>query len=345
MFIALIVITSVSIGILIGTAWETSDSKIKIIQFGLLDNNLETAVDEFSEADISVPHFTTGNIGSETLIVEIGDYDCELCSSFHNTTFNELLKKDIEFGFVDYPTDDLTFVLSHASYCIAEQGEEKYWEFRDIIYKDSSMPMDQIISKLNINARDFDACQDSHKYLQLLTEFTYYAREFNVASLPTFLIFNNDTVYSVEGDATLEVFENFDNAEKFDVTPPECVGDPQFCYLGNVTSIVDGDTLKVDHQSIRLSVVDSPERNEPYFDEATNFLSDICSNRLAMVDIDDGQVGGSFGRLLATVWCLDGDEWVNANSSAINSDYSSVFPRFCDVSEISTTEWGQNDCY
>ena len=43
--------------------------------------------------------------------------------------------------------------------------------------------------------------------------------------------------------------------------------------VGNVTYIVDGDTLDINGIRIRLSLVDTPERGQPGFREAKEFVS------------------------------------------------------------------------
>ncbi len=61
-------------------------------------------------------------------------------------------------------------------------------------------------------------------------------------------------------------------------------------FQGKVTRIIDGDTLEVDDRRIRLALVDTPERNEPGYQEATQFTASLCLvGSTAYLDIDDGQ--------------------------------------------------------
>jgi len=84
---------------------------------------------------------------------------------------------------------------------------------------------------------------------------------------------------------------------------PNCLGNAG-CIAGYVTQHIDGDTLKVYGKSIRLVLVDAPENGESGFAEASNFISNTCPlNSFVIVDEDDLQTGGSFGRIIGVVHC------------------------------------------
>ena len=73
----------------------------------------------------------------------------------------------------------------------------------------------------------------------------------------------------------------------------ECKGSAD-CFRGIVTEIVDGDTLDVNNVRIRLSMVNTPERGEPGYNEATELTESVCPvGGTALVDEDDGQKEGS----------------------------------------------------
>jgi len=95
-----------------------------------------------------------------------------------------------------------------------------------------------------------------------------------------------------------------------------------------VNYVVDGDTLDVDDIRIRLVLVDTPERGHSGYDEAKEFLSALCLDSHALVDEDDHQTQGSYGRILAVVYCDD----ANANAALVNQGYG--FWTYCDVSEF-----------
>ncbi len=83
----------------------------------------------------------------------------------------------------------------------------------------------------------------------------------------------------------------------------ECSGSAS-CSEGIVTKIIDGDTIDVDYLTIRFSLINSPEFGESGYEAATLFTAEMCPvGSRVLVDEDDGQTSGSFGRQIAKVFC------------------------------------------
>jgi len=118
----------------------------------------------------------------------------------------------------------------------------------------------------------------------------------------------------------------------------QCRGDAA-CYSGQVTEIVDGDTLKVDGDSIRLALASAPEEYDEGGKAATMFLEDACPvGSTVLVDEDDGQQEGSYGRLVGVVYC----NGQNLNQALLDSDNGYLSAEFCNASEFAATEWAQS---
>jgi len=110
---------------------------------------------------------------------------------------------------------------------------------------------------------------------------------------------------------------------------------------GKVTYVVDGDTLDINGIRIRLSLVDTPERGQEGYQEAKNFVIDLCLKKEAQVDIDDGQRRGDrYGREIGIVYC-DG---INLNAELINNNLASIYMEYCDISEFSNEKWAKQYC-
>ncbi|WP_458742962.1 thermonuclease family protein [Candidatus Nitrosocosmicus sp. T] len=112
-------------------------------------------------------------------------------------------------------------------------------------------------------------------------------------------------------------------------------------FSGTVSRVIDGDTLDVltregDTITIRLALIDAPERNEPGFNEAKNFITEQCLNKNAEVDPDNMQ-GLTYGRTVAVVYC----EGVNVNEVILDNNLADIYQSFCDVSEFADTNWAQ----
>ena len=119
------------------------------------------------------------------------------------------------------------------------------------------------------------------------------------------------------------------------VIGPQCRGTAA-CFTDAVTHIVDGDTLDVGSTRIRLTLVNSPEVGQPGYAEAKEFTNRTCPvGTQALVDEDDGQTGGSYGRMVALVYC----QGTNLNAELLRSGNAVLVPDFCAVSEFADDAW------
>jgi len=108
------------------------------------------------------------------------------------------------------------------------------------------------------------------------------------------------------------------------------------CFNGTVTKITDGDTLEVNNISIRLALIDAPEYNEVGGNEAREFALSICPvGSTALVDEDDNQTGGSYGRTVGVVYCNEN----NINEELVENGFATIDERFCEVSEFADEDW------
>ena len=119
------------------------------------------------------------------------------------------------------------------------------------------------------------------------------------------------------------------------VSPEICTG-KTMCISGKVKSIVDGDTLYVDTYKVRLSLVNSPEKGQAGFSEATAFTKKMCPvGSAVIVDQDDKQPFDSFKRMVGKVYCSD----KNLNSELLVSGHASVLKKYCSKSEFGGEDW------
>jgi len=124
--------------------------------------------------------------------------------------------------------------------------------------------------------------------------------------------------------------------ESTNILPQECSGTAR-CITGTVTSVIDGDTIKVDGQSIRFALASAPELSGYGGGvEATEFIQTICPvGSEVLVDEDDGQTQGSYGRIIGVIYC----NGMNLNSELLDADLGYMEFRFCDISEFGNEYW------
>ena len=114
------------------------------------------------------------------------------------------------------------------------------------------------------------------------------------------------------------------------------------CFIGKVTEVTDGDTIKVQGAAIRLALTSTPELHESGGINAREYTLSTCPvGSIATVDEDDGQKEGSFGRTVAVVYC--GDKLLNA--AILDSKLGVISKEFCGKSEFGTEDWAKrNGC-
>jgi micrococcal nuclease len=111
--------------------------------------------------------------------------------------------------------------------------------------------------------------------------------------------------------------------------------------VGNVTYVVDGDTLDIDEIRVRLSLVNTPERGQPGFKEAKDFFNTLCLGKKGELDVDDGQRRGDrYGREIGVVYC-DG---ININEKLMDNALADILTEYCDTSEFANEIWATPSC-
>ena len=117
----------------------------------------------------------------------------------------------------------------------------------------------------------------------------------------------------------------------------DCMGTAK-CFAGIVSEVIDGDTLKVNGESIRFSLSSAPELKGFGGIESKNFIETLCPvGSTVIVDEDDGQILGSYGRIIGLVYCND----VILNQELLDANLGYLEERFCDSSEFEVTTWAQ----
>jgi micrococcal nuclease len=117
----------------------------------------------------------------------------------------------------------------------------------------------------------------------------------------------------------------------------ECSGNAR-CFSGKVTQVIDGDTIRINEHSIRFALSSAPELGQSNGEEAREFIDTICPvGSVALVDEDDGQTEGSYGRIVAVIYCNDR----NLNSELLDANLGHIASEFCSKSEFSSSVWAQ----
>jgi len=112
-------------------------------------------------------------------------------------------------------------------------------------------------------------------------------------------------------------------------------------FEGIVNHIVDGDTLDINDNRIRLALVNTPERGQEGYMKAKKLVQSLCLNKKGEVDIDDGQRRGDrYGREVGVVYC-DG---INLNKALMENNLATIYTQYCAISEFSQDNWAKSFC-
>jgi len=121
------------------------------------------------------------------------------------------------------------------------------------------------------------------------------------------------------------------------LTQDGCSGHAR-CFSGKVTQVIDGDTIRINEHSIRFALASAPELGQTNGEKAREFIDKICPvGSEALVDEDDGQTEGSYGRIVAVIYC----NGMNLNAELLDANLGHIASEFCQVSEFSSSLWAQ----
>lgn len=97
--------------------------------------------------------------------------------------------------------------------------------------------------------------------------------------------------------------------------------------VARVAYVIDGDTIEIaSGERVRLLGVDTPEMDECYYQEATNFARDVMNGRAVRLEADVTD-RDQYGRLLRQVFVADetGEE-THVNYELVARGYAEVLP-------------------
>ena len=119
---------------------------------------------------------------------------------------------------------------------------------------------------------------------------------------------------------------------------PVCQG----CQTGTITRYIDGDTLYIDNKRVRLSLINTPERDEDGYHESLKFATEFCPLGIKIwYNQDAGYLGTSSSvGVVAEVLCHN----ESLNGALVINDHATIIKRHCDTSEFRQRSWAMSAC-
>ena len=192
---------------------------------GQVEQQTQAIESEYQISSMNIPPVLGLETASVT-IIEMGDYQCEMCKRWNDNTRPKIIENFIDTGkanlvFIDLPilgSDSLT--AAEASYCANDQG--KYWDYHVTLYNyqghmnsgwASSDRLKAIAFNLDMNMDEFEECLDSSKYEERIKFNAKKAKSGGANSTPTFIIVNSvGEQQKIIGAQPYSVFESVLNS-------------------------------------------------------------------------------------------------------------------------------------
>ncbi|MBI4209001.1 MAG: thermonuclease family protein [Deltaproteobacteria bacterium] len=116
-------------------------------------------------------------------------------------------------------------------------------------------------------------------------------------------------------------------------TTTTTVNDGSAIQLIRVIRVIDGDTVELEGgDRVRYVGVDTPERGDPFFDEATNRNRELVEGQIIALKICAGEPKDHYGRWLG--WVYKGPSLVNAELIREGLGYLMIIPP-CGLDKVS----------
>jgi len=121
-------------------------------------------------------------------------------------------------------------------------------------------------------------------------------------------------------------------------TNTDCSGNAM-CLKGKITNIIDGDTIDIEDTRVRLALTSTPELELLEGIEAKKFVEETCPiGSDVLVDEDDGQIEGSYGRIIGKVLC----QGIILNEKILEKGFGEINTFYCAQSEFYDESWAKN---
>jgi len=146
-----------------------------------------------------------GDPNAPVTIIEFSDYECPYCKSYFQNTFPDIKKEYVDTGKVkvvyrDFPLsfhDPMATTEAIAAECVRKEGgDEKYFEFHDKIFENTSsngngLTVDQLYgfaTDLGLSATDLKTCVEAREFEQEVKDDINYSSSVGVTGTPSFFV-------------------------------------------------------------------------------------------------------------------------------------------------------------
>ena len=153
-------------------------------------------------AEMKFEMIALGSESAPVTIIEVGDYQCEMCKRWFDNTRPQIIENYVYTGKVNLVFLDMPFLgqdslhAAAATYCANDQG--KYWDYHEKLYElqqhvddgwANADRLQAIAFSLDLDIENFDNCMNSKEYYpQVAFHKQKASADFGANSTPTFVI-------------------------------------------------------------------------------------------------------------------------------------------------------------
>lgn len=167
-------------------------------------------VSQYIKLNNSLIHYR-GNTQSDITVLEISDFDCEMCRE-HYPVMKEIYNKykdKVRFGFTHYGS----YVTPSSLASEAAFKQDRFWEMRDSLFMQSKVPDSLLIfniaKNMNLNLIDFYNDFNNNNLNSLIEKNMLDINSSGIYGTPTILI-NNRLVYNSSSKDEIEARLEFE---------------------------------------------------------------------------------------------------------------------------------------
>lgn len=156
-----------------------------------------------SSAIVTVSAPILGSESASVTIIEIGDYQCEMCKRWFDHSRSQIIDNYINTGkvnmvFLDMPIlGNDSSIAAEATYCANDQG--RYWDYHVTLFEHqekmnsgwaNNERLKSFAFSLGLDMEEFSQCLDSKHYYSQIKLNAEKSKNMGASSTPSFIIVN-----------------------------------------------------------------------------------------------------------------------------------------------------------
>ncbi len=149
-----------------------------------------------------------GDANAKVWLIEVSDFQCPYCKSWHDESFDALRREYIATGkaraaYVNFPLDMHVQAMPAAEAAMCASAQNRFWEYHDALFRsqdqwgrpgDQEPTFDSLATAAGADSAKFRACTRSHVMRALVEADRDRMERAGVRSTPTFYVANKQIV-------------------------------------------------------------------------------------------------------------------------------------------------------